>query len=84
MTKYCQESKKLFGIFPIRERHVFVISNVFYTLEDPEQCDVVKTCQNCKAKEAFNVDRNTLMELVDKFPRAFNPLLKEYLDSWKS
>jgi hypothetical protein len=83
VMKCCQGYKKLFGIFPIRNKHIFIISNVFYTLEDQNQVDVVKRCIKCTAREAFGTDQQTLMELVDKFPRAFDQLLLEYLKTWK-
>jgi hypothetical protein len=81
--KCLKGSKKLFGIFRVKNKHSFLISNAFYTLEDSTKIDVVKTCQECGVKEVFNVDRNTLMELVERFPNAFNSLLREYLKTWK-
>jgi len=81
--KCCQESKKLFGIFKRYKKHSFVITNAFYTLTDSNLVDLAKTCIYCGAKEAFGVDKQTLMELVDKFPNAFEPLLLEYLKSWQ-
>jgi hypothetical protein len=70
------------NVFKKKHKHVFVISNVFYTLEDQNLVDIVKTCVGCAAKEAFGTDKQTLMELVKRFPRAFNSLLLEYLKSW--
>lgn len=71
------------NVFKKRHKHTFIISNVFYTLEDQDQCDIIKSCLSCPAKEAFGTDRQTLIELTEKFPRAFNELLLEYLKSWK-
>jgi hypothetical protein len=71
------------NVFKKKHKHTFIISNAFYTLRDQEQVDVVKTCIECGAKEAFAVDRKTLAELVEKFPRAFDDILLEYLKSWK-
>lgn len=79
----CFQGFKLFGIFLTKSRHSFIISNAFYTLENPELCDIIKTCQACGAKEAFSTDRNTLLELVELYPNAFNSLLREYLITWK-
>jgi phage gp16-like protein len=72
------------NVFKKKHKHSFIITNTFYTLEDQNQVDVVKSCMGCSAKEAFSVDRVTLMELVEKFPKAFNDILLEYLKSWKS
>jgi len=80
----CFRGFKLFGILPIRGKHSFIISNAFYTLENSEQVDVIKSCIHCPSREAFSTDKETLLELVDRFPNAFDPLLKEYLQTWKT
>jgi len=84
MTKCSQRFKLLLGIFKIRDKHNFLISNAFYTLEDSKQVDVIKTCQDCTYKEALNLDRDTLIELVQRFPNAFQRTLREYLQTWMS
>jgi hypothetical protein len=70
------------NVFKKKHKHSFKISNAFYTLEDMGQVDLVKTCEGCQTREALSVDKQTLIELVEKFPRAFNSLLLEYLKSW--
>jgi hypothetical protein len=82
MTKCSRRFKRFLGIFLIRDKHNFIISNAFYTLEDQGNIDVVKTCQDCGAKEALLLDRETLLELVNRFPNAFKSALRGYLQTW--
>jgi hypothetical protein len=72
------------SVFKKKHKHSFIISNAFVTLEDQNQVDVIKSCINCSIKEVFSVDRVTLLELIDLYPHAFDPLLKEYLNTWKN
>ena len=74
--------KKLFGIFKVKDKHSYLITNAFYTLENFTKIDVVKTCQECGSKEVFSVNKDTLIELVAKFPNAFDQLIKEYIITW--
>ena len=73
--------KKLFGFF-IKKHDSYLITNAFYTLNDPEQIDVVKTCMECGCKEILSMDKQTLLEVVDRFPNAFDKTLREYLLTW--
>jgi len=82
MTKCSQRYKLPFGFALVREKHSFIISNAFYTLEDPNKVDITKTCQVCGGKEAFLLDRETLLESVVRFPNAFRTAIREYLQSW--
>lgn len=82
MTKCSRRYKLLFGFFKIRDKHNFSITNAFYTLEDPNIIDIVKTCQNCGAKDIFVADKSTLIELIEKFPNAFKAALRGYLQTW--
>jgi hypothetical protein len=71
------------NVFKKKHKHSFIITNAFFTLEDRNQVDVVKTCLDCSAKEVFSTDRQTIIELVKKFPNAFESTLRSYLESWK-
>lgn len=85
MTKYClgYEKKYWFGLIKWGfQPHVFLITNAFYTLENSEKIDVIKSCQYCEYKEAFSLDKETLLETVKKFPKAFDDAIREYLQSW--
>jgi hypothetical protein len=82
VTKCSQRHKLLFGIFKIRDKHNFIISNAFYTLENTEEVDIIKTCQDCGVKEALLLDKATLLEAVTRFPNAFNAALRGYLQTW--
>jgi hypothetical protein len=74
--------KKLLGIF--RQQHnSYLITNVFCTLDNPEQFDVVKTCMEDGCKQVLSMDRQTLLEVVEKFPNAFEPILRSYIKSWR-
>jgi len=84
MTKCSRRYKLLFGIFKIRDKHNFAITNAFYTLEDPYIIDIIKTCQDCGARDAFSTDKNTFIELVVRFPNAFKTGLRSYLQTWMS
>lgn len=75
--------KKLAGIF-IKRHTNYLITNVFCTLDNPEQFDVIKTCMDCGCKEALSIDKETLIEVAEKFPNAFNPVLRSYIVSWKN
>ena len=82
VTKCSQRHKLLFGIFKVQDKHNFIISNAFYTLENIEEVDIIKTCQDCGTKEAFLLDKETLLESVKRFPNAFKAALREYLQTW--
>lgn len=82
MIKCSQKYKLLFGLFKIRDNHTFIISNAFYTLEDQNRVDVIKTCQYCGVKEALSLDRETLLESVVRFPNAFKAEIRGYLKTW--
>ena len=84
MNKCPNRTKKVFKFFIVKDKHSFVITNVFYTLENPNQLDVVKTCSFCTAKEALSMDRQTLIETSILFPAAFDPLVREYIQSWST
>ena len=83
MNKCPKRTKKLFKFFSIRDKHLFLITNAFYTLENSDKLDVVKSCLACTEKEVISMDKQTLIEVAEKFPRAFNPLVREYILSWK-
>ena len=72
------------NVFKKKHTHSFIITNVFCTLIDVDQFDIVKSCTSCSVKEAFETDKQTLMELVEKFPNAFEPLLRSYVELWKT
>lgn len=72
--------KKIFKIF--RHKHAYLITNAFYTLQNSEQIDIIKTCTICGKKEALSMDKETLLEVVNKFPNAFDSLLRDYLYTW--
>ncbi len=82
MTKCSRRYKLLFGFFKVRDKHNFVITNAFYTLEDPSIIDIIKTCQDCGVRDAFYTDKSTLLESVIKFPNAFKAAVRGYLESW--
>jgi ATP adenylyltransferase/5',5'''-P-1,P-4-tetraphosphate phosphorylase II len=82
MKKCSKRFKVVLKFFKVRDKHQFIITNAFYTLEYKDQLDVIKTCDACGAKEAFLTDSTTLSELVLQFPNAFNPILKEFIESW--
>ena len=76
--------KLLFGIFKIRDKHQFIISNAFYTIEDKNVIDVIRTCQDCGIKDVLTLDHEMVIELVERFPNAFSDVLRSYLQTWKS
>ena len=83
--EYCSKRTKpyLFGLVKWGfQPHLFLITNAFYTLEDKNRVDVVRTCQFCDFKDALSLDQETLIELVERFPNAFSSVLREYLKSW--
>jgi hypothetical protein len=75
--------RKLLSIFR-KSHNSYLITNVFCTLDNPDQFDVVKTCMECGCKEVLSMDKETLLEVAEKFPNAFQPLLRSYIKSWKS
>lgn len=82
MMRCCQRHRLLFGILKIRDKHNFVITNAFYTLEDQNLVDIIKTCQYCGEKESFLLDKKTLLEVLQRFPNAFKYEIKSYLQTW--
>jgi len=83
--KYCSKRYKEFWFSWIKwgfQPHLFIITNAFYTLEDPNDVDVIKTCQYCGDKEALVLDKETLLEALAKFPNAFKSIVREYLQTW--
>jgi hypothetical protein len=81
--KCSRNFKEIFGVFKIKGNHVFLIENAFYTLKNQEKIDVVKTCQYCAIKEVIEMDKSTLLEVLDLYPNAFDAILREYLLTWK-
>jgi hypothetical protein len=75
--KCFQGFKKLF------HKHSFTITNAFYTLFNQDLVDIVKVCRDCGKRETFVLDRETLLEVVDLYPNAFDKTLREYLLTWK-
>jgi hypothetical protein len=73
--------KLLFGLFKIRDKHSYLISNAFYTLEDKNSVDVIRTCQDCRIKDVLTLDHEMVIELVERFPNAFSDALRSYLRS---
>jgi hypothetical protein len=84
MNKCPNRTKKVFKFFTVNDKHAFVITNVFYTLEDQNLVDVVETCQACGEKKTLEMDKSTLIEVANKFPKAFNKLIREYILSWET
>lgn len=84
MNKRCSKLYKTycFGLFKIFSSHVFLITNAFCTLEDFNKIDVVRTCQACEFKDVLSLDRETLVELLIRFPNAFSENLRSYLSTW--
>jgi len=82
MGKCLKNTKHLFGLFPIHGKHLFLITNVFCTLESADQYDVIRTCQICSFKEAMSMDKLTLIESAVLFPNVFNSILKDYIGTW--
>ena len=82
MKQCSKKHRLLFGFFKIRDNHSYLISNAFYTLEDQNSVDVVRTCQYCNFKDVLSLDRKTLIELLERFPNAFSDILKDYLRTW--
>lgn len=80
--KCSQRYKLLFGFFIVRDRHQFIISNAFYTLEDPHSIDVIKSCQVCGVKDVYTLDKDMVIELVQRFPNAFLSAIRGYLQTW--
>lgn len=79
----CQKrSSKCFGLVIWPKKHLFLVTNVFCTLQNPDIFDVIKTCQYCSSKEALSMDKQTLIETATLFPAAFEPLVREYIQSW--
>jgi hypothetical protein len=74
--------RKLFNLFGKRHKS-YLITNAFCTLDNPEQFDVVKTCMECGCKEVLRMDKQTLLEVAEKFPNAFDHMLRSYIQSWK-
>lgn len=79
----CRSQFRWFAyLFFIKDKHSFVISNIFSTLESQDLFDVIKTCVECGEKQVMTMDKVTLLEVMNKFPKAFNPLVVEYITSW--
>ena len=66
----------------LRAKHNLIISNAFYTLEDKNVIDVVRTCQDCTFKDVLTLDLETLLEIARLYPNAFKDTLRSYLQSW--
>ena len=82
MSKCAGNKIQIFNFFTLKGSHLFLISNIFYTLEDYNLCDVIKTCQYCGVKETLVLDKETLLEALVKFPNAFKTSVREYLQTW--
>jgi hypothetical protein len=82
MNLCLKNKKKWFGLISLPSQHFFLITNCFYTLENRNKIDVVKTCQACGIKESLSMDWQTLVEVAHKFPNAFTPLVRDYVISW--
>jgi len=83
--KYCSKRTKkyIFGLVKWGfQPHLFLITNAFYTLEDQNHLDVVRTCQFCSFKDVLSLDQETLLEVVRLYPSAFKDILREYLQTW--
>ena len=74
--------KRLFWF--LRAKHNLIISNALVTLEDNNAVEVIRSCQDCDFKDVLTLDRETLLELVERYPNAFRDVLREYLKSWMS
>lgn len=81
MSKHPKQTCKLWGIIPLK--HTYLITNAFTTLDSSDVWDVIKSCQRCGKKEALSVTQELLLETVYKFPNAYLPILREYLESLK-
>ena len=84
MSKCQKRTKKLFKFFTVRDKHLFLVTNVFYTLTDFNLIDVVKTCSACGTKEVLSLDKQTLIETSTLFPAAFDSLVREFIQSWET
>jgi hypothetical protein len=71
--------KIILGILKIKDKHLFSITNAFYTLDNPWKIDVVKKCQFCGVASAFDTDKETLKEIVNRFPNAFEKPIRDFL-----
>jgi hypothetical protein len=82
--KHCPERRKKywFGLKWGFKPHLFLITNAFFTLEDQKKVDVIRTCQYCEFKDVLILDRETVIELVARFPNAFSENLRSYLHIW--
>ena len=85
--KHCSKRYKKYWFGLVKwgfQPHLFLITNAFYTLEDQNSIDVVRTCQFCSFKDVLSLDRETVVELVERYPNAFSSVLRDYLSSWTS
>ena len=82
MMKCSQRHKLLFGFFKIKDKHRFIITNAFYTLEDKNIIDIIRTCEDCDFKDALSLDQETLLESIQRYPNAFRSILRDYLKTW--
>jgi hypothetical protein len=82
MEKCPKNKKTLFKFFKVSDKHCFIFTNAFSTLDSPSQIEVVKTCLCCNYKQVVEMELNLLIEVVKKYPNAFSSTLKSYLNSW--
>lgn len=84
---YCSKRHKyyLFGLVKWGfQPHSFLITNAFYTLEDANVVELVRTCQYCDFKDVLSLDRQTVFELVERYPNAFSSVLRSFIKVWMS
>lgn len=84
---YCSKRHKdyFFGLVKWGyQPHLFLITNAFYALEDVNVVELIRTCQFCNFKDVLSLDRQTVFELLERYPNAFSDVLKEYLKTWMS
>ena len=82
--KCSKRYKKLFGFLKVKDKHNLIISNAFYTLEDRNVVELIRTCKDCSFKDVLTLDRETVFELLERYPNAFGDVLRDYLKSWMS
>lgn len=73
---------KFFEFLKLREKHTYLITNVFCTLYDINKFDVIEKCQECGCSKSLVVDKETLLEIVNLYPNAFDPTVRNYILSW--
>jgi len=84
MNSCSKRYKFKLGFIRIKDKHLFLISNAFYTLEAKNVIELIRTCQDCQFKEVLTLDQETVIECVKQYPSAFKPLLRAFIESWMS